>query len=575
MKRPIIYALAVLVVLLLVLLGTAGYVGKFTLPFGEDASESDKTARGDSGNDSGDPFANLPDPDADAGENGGRNGPLEGTPRDETERAHPPESVDTKRPGEGTETGTKGNENVIEAVWASGKPGVQDSDGNEDSIDAFIVSTRPKAEDRRQEINFGSRFEGRSLKAHAATPVIISSKIDDIPQVPGLPYVMIGSLKWPTLDSEERRELERADRMQAVVYLARLPEFRFVVRDFQEPWFVLHMTEEMADDFGSKGLEVVVHSPAFQISGGFESIKPKKEDGAVEIALELAPVFELVVDVSPPEAVEAGVRVWVERQGLPYWADADDSLYMSAKVPSSGRLHFMIPEHYGELTFGATGTNWHSGLPRRAKGWGWKKGKLKLNVLLECANENCDYVRGQVVEPSSNGIKARLESTHFGTVTYSDGTGNFEMYVPFEANAGTRQFLVTAPNRRLEVVPLENRGEPTRGVDGAAPHGPWNVTLTERIPVRLDVPKEIMRDNDVIEVGATRVAMRGVLEKDAEPTLVWGQQLVFFTANRDRTVYVGYIGIKEWASAFANYAAGLESDVSPKITSLAEALKKR
>lgn len=578
MRRSTVFALAALVFLLVVLLGSWVYVANYDWPFaggnGESTEDSDRTAKADSGED--DPFANLADPDADGGEaDGGTNGPLEGEHRgNETERGNPPESVDTKRPGTETETTGKTNEDVIEAVWASGQPGVRDSSGGDDYIDPFIVSTLRPALARSGEIFSGRSFVGSSVRAHASTPVIASSKLKDIPQVPGLPYVLIGKVKWPEVEPELYEELRDAGRVQVVVYLARLPEFRFILHE-KEDNFVLHMTEDMADDFGSKGLEIVVHSPAFQIEGGHESTKRKKDDGAIEIPLQLTPVFELVVDVTPPEAVTDGVRVWVERLGEPGSPDEDDSLYISAKVPESGRLHFMIPAHYGELTFGATGEHWHSGLPRKARSWGWKKTKLKLNVVLELANDPCDYVRGEVKNTARDGVKTRMQSTHFGTVTYSGSAGQFSMYVPFESSAGTRQFLATAAGYRPEVVPLENRGVPSQGVDGAPPHGPWNVTLGHRTSVRFEMPRDVLRSRDEIQVGATRVVSKGREESGATPELKWGQRLVYFKSVMGETVYVAYVSAKEWDRAFKAYAGGEEGALSIRMTSLAEAVRKR
>ncbi|MBZ0136614.1 MAG: hypothetical protein K8I27_09600 [Planctomycetes bacterium] len=579
MKRSSTFALVALVFLLVVLLGSWVYLKNYPWPpGGAESSGTDGRAARDA-HCGGDPFADLPDPDA-GNDAGGTGGPLEDIPEEdkegkagEVERGRAPESVETRRAGADTNADTTATQDVVEAVTVAGQAGVRGGAAGEEDLEAFVVSTLQAPDIRALERDEAALSIDPRAHRKGASALVPSSKLDGDSEIPGLPWTLVGQLVWPTLTKEARTDLTESARRQAVVYLKRLPEFSVVVHD-DEGWFALPVTERMGEDFGREGLEVVVHSPAFQIVGGLEAINHEKNDGALRIQLELAPVFELVVDVSPPEAVGDGVRVWVERLGEPGTPDADDSLYISAKVPSSGRLHFLVPEHYGTLTFGASGQNWHSGLPGRVKEWGWQRSKLKLSVALTLAADQCDQARGQVVDALGEPLKTRLQCTHFGVVAYSGADGTFSMWVPFERGKPTRQFIVARPHHRPEVIPLENRGEPTSGVEGTAPYGPWKVALSATAHVVLDIPKEILQGAKSISVGSSPpVSSDGA--KDSKFEMRWGRRVVLFYDYKRRLVGAGLIDADQWEDAFARHAGGSDTAPELEVTTLEDALKKR
>ena len=557
MKRYPVFALVALVFLLLVLLGSWVYLKNYSWPLDGDDTSAREAGNRASREPKEDPFAieaEEPD-DSDTKDNTEDSGDSS-TPQPEV----PAETRPTPPP-EPVETGPQPQASVVkpkDAIVAELKPlkaGVRGDSGADDQLDAFIVSTlgtpelRESALTQLEDPKVG-RLEGEGSIIHmpgsdAAAPT----------------RFLQGRVLWPALTQEQQKELKNDKRNQAVVYLDRLPEFRAVVHE-EDGRFVLPLTERMEDDFGSKGLRIVVHSPIYEISGGFEAVLVKKDDGPIRIQLQLAPVLEVTVDVTPPEAITAGVRVWLERRGLPGTPDFDDSLYMSARVPDSGRLVFTVPERYGELRVGATGPSWHSGGTVLIKLRNWKTAAAKVSLTLVA--ERCDRVSGRAVDEKGNGLGGtRLESTHYGTTVYTGAEGEFAMYVPFQRGLHTRQFIAWRQHARPEVVPLETGRDGSPGVEGVAPYGPFTITFVSEVEVEVQLPADV-RATGAVYSGRFKPASdsertnRGVMRG----ALRWGTGVVRFSVpGGSEKQVVTWISPEEWEQLFRAYAAGTDVPV--------------
>ncbi|MCB9894439.1 MAG: hypothetical protein H6839_08315 [Planctomycetes bacterium] len=565
MKRYPVFALIALLFLLLVLLGSWVYLNNYPWPIGDD---TDKTAEGDRSRDGREASGDLLDDAADGQEPGadgragtGKGGPLEAPP-EPFRRANPPDPIETGGKVKDAETtGDKTGDTVV-AELTPGLAAIRDGSGNEGDLEPFIVSTLLPGSMR-----LGQKPETRVMKD---IPVSMRSgvlgKKEHKPEEPidGFAEMLVGQLIWPALSEDVDTEVREAGRRQAVVYLDRLPEFRAIV-DADEGWFSLPMTKRMQDDYRAKGLRLVVHSPAFEISGGYEAIEVKKEDGAIKINLQVAPVISVVVDVSPANAVEAGVRVWLERRGQPNSPDADDSLYMSAKVPSTGRLVFSVPEHYGEFRVAATGESWHSGLPQVVRLRDWKTNKV--SVKLELAAANCDHVTGRVSYGDDDYPipGARLESTHFANTVYTGEAGTFDMWVPFDTYQTLRQFHCTATGYRPEILPLEGRAEGTDGVVGDGPIGPFKVKMADTVVVELNLPKEAARMSyvQIAELSSIKpLKARDVVHGVEVP---WGiERLTLKEYDGEGGTLSVCIDAEQWEDIFRLYASG--KALSAKLT---------
>lgn len=553
MKRYPVFALVALVFLLLVLLGSWVYLKNYAWP-GAASSTARDSGKPASREITGDPFASeggvpaVSDTKDNTEERGDSTTPPPEEPA-ETRPTPPPEPVETGPKPQPQASVDKPKDAIIAELKLT-KAGVRGDGSADDGLDPFIVSTLGSATYRESVAAlFDYIRRGRLGKDGAA----IQSLGNDAPEPSRF---LQGQLLWPSLTPEQKMELKEDKRNQAVVYLDRLPEFRAVVFE-EDGWFALPVTDRMADDFGSKGLRIVVHSPIYEISGGFEAVLVKKDDGPIRIQMQVAPVLEVTVDVSPPEAIAAGVRVWLERRGLPNTPDFDDSLYMSARVPDSGRLVFTVPERYGEIRVGATGELWHSGQAQAVRLRDWKATKLK--VLLPLVNERCDRVTGQVIVAKGHPVEAaRLESTHFGATVYSAGDGEFDMFVPFDALQTTRQFMVTRHRYQPEAVPLETSRQGTPGVEGDTPYGPFRVTLAWNVEVALDFPSAIDW------AGASSSAQfKATLDDSVRParvkrTMDWGTGFVMLTSVERSDLVLLWISPEEWEGAYRAYAKGEE-----------------
>jgi hypothetical protein len=568
MRRYPAFALAALLFLLAVLIGSWVYLDNFPWPGTTDASDTAVDDLADRANvelrdqgafEGGDgDSAKEPDPELP-----GRRQPLE-TPGRVVRRLPP---VTVKTDGEGVvDAAAAVDEIVVEVV-----PGVAAVSSGGDStpdLQPFIISTLPEMKARGQAYERKGDNSQRECKVHAKSPLVAaSSVVDQRQRIKQFSDCLVGRLIWPDLPAAQLKEVKDRELRQACVYLLDLPEFREIVTS-DDGWFVLYLTPGLAKGLRDTGLDVAVHSPAFRLKGGAQSVRVKAE-GAIELQLEAAPPFEVEVTVLPEAAVKSGVRVWLERLGEPWSPDFDDSLYMSANVPASGKLTFHVPEHYGTLSLGATGPGWHSGLPQGA---GFNK-KGKLGVTLTLIDQRCDYVSGSVMTGNDSLVKgARLVSTHFGTTTYSAPDGRFGMYVPFDSFQDSRQFIVTAGRCRPEAVPLEARANPTPGVEGTSPHGPWTARLAQRGEVWLEL-------RDLVEKKPTHVWVNGSSiyipdTADALPVkteLPWGAPLVDLSGVREGGYH--WISNEAWHRAFLAYAAG--EDVVLEPVPLAEAFKRR
>lgn len=374
-------------------------------------------------------------PDAgDADTRGNR--PLE-IPDEPRRVAQPPQPMETAPPPVEEAEGRKAK---VEAVL---KPGEPDVAGGEKEFDLqrYIVSTL---------YDYPERYPAVSHQGGGLSEVSGKDPFQNPFVEPDFGYLLQGHVKFPELGSEDTERLRSAHRLQAWVYLPDFPDSVCAVNPARDT-FVLQLTKNQARDYRRDGLRVMVHSPAFRIEGGAESTVLKRNgEAAPQIKLELAPVYKLVVRVTPAGALESGVRAWVERRGVD--CPIDDSLYMSANVPPSGELVFHVPEHYGELRIGVTGAEWHSGLPQLVSLSDWNRTSATVNI--ECASEPCDKISGQVgafivnsADPEgpekfqSYGV-ARLEDTSYGYVMYSNEQGDFSGYVPYAASTSIRQQLI-------------------------------------------------------------------------------------------------------------------------------------
>jgi hypothetical protein len=569
MKRYPALALVALVFLLLVLLGSWVYLKNYAWP-GADSTSARATGEPGSRDPTEDPFAEEPVTETDnAAESqpdaGGDSIPLEPDETAETRPTPPPEPVETG-PKPQPQASVDKPKDAIVAELKLMKAGVRGDSEASDGLDPFIVSTLASATYRE---SVTTLFEDIRRGRLGTDGTVIQSAGKDAPEPRRF---LTGQLLWPALSSEQQTELKDDKRNQAVVYLDRLPEFRSVVVD-PDGRFALPVTERLADDFGSKGLRIVVHSPIYEIAGGFEAVLVKRDDGPIRIQLQLAPVLEVTVDVTPPEAIAAGVRVWLERRGLPGTPDFDDSLYMSARVPDSGRLVFTVPERYGELRVGASGEVWHSGLAQAVKLRDWKATKVK--VLLPLVNERCDRVTGQVILANGNPVEAaRLESTHFGATTWTAPDGGFDLFVPFDVMKTTRQFMVTRSGFRPEAVPLETSRQGTPGVEGNAPYGPFRVTPAWKVEVALDFPSEVSWAG-----ASSSEQFKATLDDSVRParwklTMGWGTGFVMLTSVEGADRVLLWISPEEWEDAFRAYAKG-EEVARLSLESFEKAFRKR
>jgi hypothetical protein len=563
MKRYQKIAIGVVLLLLLLLFGSWGYVGHppWDMP-------KDDPARGTI---SDDPL-DTPAPSHETTPGNGNRRPLE-APDEPVRRGKPPEPVDTDGTKEPTSTGEKTGDTII-AELTPNMAAVRDGNGGDDGLEPLIVSTLRPARERIERTT--NRAQSSGLKdtglLGASRPKDKDSDLDR-----AFARRFIGRLVWPTLSEEDTEALQKDFRRQAVVYFEKLPEFRAIVQA-DEGWFSLPMTNRMEDDYRAKGLKLVVHSPAFEIEGGFEAVMVKKDQGEPEIKLRVTPMLQVTVDVSPPEAIESGVRVWLERQGLPLTPDHDDSLYISANVPESGRLVFSVPEHYGEIRLAATGEAWHSGLPQIVKLRDWKTNKV--TVSLQLAGERCDRVTGTVISDyrETPVLGARLESTHYGTTVYAGPGGAFQMWVPLDSYAGNRQFHCTAANLRPEVLPLETRANGTAGVEGNGPTGPFRVTMTGTILVELHLPKEASRLSvyRIVEKAGNTAYKASGRDRIKDLELPWGtNRITLAELEGDGKTLSLWIGDEVWKENFKLYATSKDSTQQVTARLLEDVFKKR
>ena len=570
MKRYPGFAVVALLFLLLVLLGSWVYLDNYPWPFsvGESASAPQIAARDAAINVDIDPFASSGSTAAED-EGNQTDGPLE-TPTESiegaepTRRAIPPAPVDTK-PAKPATAETTEEKTTVVAELTPGLAAIRGSDGKELGLDPFVVSTLTSPVERWRMVTstltrtgdlerakFLGEYTGKKLAAE-----VLHSELK-------------GEVIWPQLSEDEQTGLDDSLRQQAVVYIEKLPEFRAVV-DKENTSFVLPLTEKLEKEYASSGLRLVVHSPAFEIIEGYESMLVKKDEGAIKLRLQLAPSITVTVDVTPAEAVASGVRVWLERRGDPAGPDYDDSLYMSAKVPPSGRLHFTVPEHYGEIRVAATGEAWHSGLPQVVRLREWRT--LKADVALTMAPERCDRVTGSAFcEPHSTAeplaIKAaRLESTHFGTTVYTGSDATFDMYVPYDEAKVARQFIVTAAHMRPEALALERGGTSTPGVSGSAIGESVKIKMGWVGTVRIQLPKELSHTTVVSILGAspaTGIEISG--GRSPVIDVMWGYSVLTVMSGEGlETEYTNlYVDAEEWQTAFSDYASGKETTITAR-----------
>jgi hypothetical protein len=557
MRKSSVFAVAALLFLLAVLLGSWVYLASYPWPFDDEPA----IATRDSHPAADDPFEPYFWESDQAAEEPAVE-PQRDTDGETVEAGLPPEPVEARPHPAPAEVSTRGGSTIV-ATLVPGRPGVRAAEGEQD-LEPFIVSTLGPALARTHFFplpeNLGDAPGARNGLVGKTPAAADGSGLFDENQS------ISGRLIWPELEEEAADLVKREFRRQAVVYLEQRPEMRSVV-DADEGWFVLPLPKKLEKEYRAKGLKLVVHSPAFEIEGGFESVLVKKDNGPIRVNLQLAPVLTVTVDVTPVEAVQAGVRVWLERRGGDNSPDYDDSLYMSAKVPESGRLHFTVPERYGELRVGAAGAHWHSGLPRVVRLRQWKT--ARVNVSLDLANEPCELVSGQVVQDDDQPVAAaRLESTHYGTTVYSAPDGRFSIHVPFDRFAGARQFHVFAPRLRPEIVPLEARATGTPGVQGGGFGGPFRVTLASEVSVLLDARswaiKGAGKGKERAVVGMARLTISAKKAAREEVTLPWGVRFVMLWDDEETRGTVVYIQPGEWNDAFKDYANGAER--APRLT---------
>lgn len=560
MNRRRMGAVALLLVLIALLLSSWVYLYDVDLPFGEWGRPSDRSRQkqAEAASDNNSTF-HL---DSDAVEGGpdhpGTRGnrPLE-MPDEPRRVTPPPEPMEIPRAG-GDETAGNGKESV-EAELKAGEAGVAGAVGNLD-LEPFIVSTHTR--------------RSTAYLSAAANTLGNSALIKLTDQDSGLSlryqqefgYLLQGVVKFPELDKEARARLTEAGRMEAWVYTPEFPDFYFPVHsDYGN--FVLQLTDAQAKAYRQKGLTVHVHSPAFRLRGGGESVTLKKVGEQLpEIALELAPVFKLVVRVTPQGAVDSGVRAWVERRGVD--CPIDDSLFMSAKVPPSGELVFHVPEHYGELRVGVNGAEWHSGLPQLVKFTDWSRDTA--TVRLDCAAEPCDRITGTIgalvkkpggeeLPPSfqAGGI-ARLEDTIYGAILYSGTDGSFDGMFPYSTRSASRQLIVTSEHYMPRAVPLDGSyGEESTAMitnNGRAPFGPWQISREWKMKVDLLLP-EFVGEDLIVTRDRSSFLKSGDSTENVE--LNWGSHLLTVRKNESLEVVARYwISDDAWEDALRNHNAG-------------------
>jgi hypothetical protein len=567
MKRYPVFAVAALLFLLLFLLGSWVYVRNYGWPAGSaEGSAAKDVAVNAQRVPTADPFAEQHP----VGSNGEdetrtRGGALE-TPTEPSRRGSAPEPVETRTSAAVSENTAPTEEVLAELV--SGRAGVTDAKGDESGLDALIVSSLQAPESRWLD---GRSSRGRT-KEVAPTKLKAGDQTFELPPADQGAQIK-GELIWPSLDKDTEDTLRIQARLQAVVFVEQMPESR-VILDPESNRFSLWLTEKLEALYASRGLRLFVHSPSFELQGGYEAQLVRKEDGPIKLQLQPAPAIDVVVDVGPEDAVASGVRVWLERRG--FGPDHDDNLYMSATVPTSGRLRFAVPEHYGEIRVAATGAQWHSGLPQVVELRDWKTTKVALRLNL--AAEACDRVVGGVIadgDEASPLNAVRLECTHYGTTVYTGANGAFSMYVPYEGRSIPRQFRAEADGFRPEVIALERGGASSPGVTGDASIEPVVVQLAAVMTLEIKLPKEMSHWTHVKHLGEkmpTEIKSRSITGEQ----LKWGQRFIWFEdpngANDPITLCIGE---DDWRNVFRLYAAGNGSSASVSPQPYDDELRKR
>jgi hypothetical protein len=431
------------------------------------------------------------------------------------------------QPPEGRQI-TRREPDVEAVVEALPLPEVQAEEEDFD-LEPLIVSTLAPLT-RRSEHASVLEEQGRIQPRHSHAGALIHKRGDAyrriIPDLfPELPWMLVGRLEYPELPKSHTETLISAHRMRAIVYLEDQP----LMRDVAGPkgWFVLHLTERQAGSLARQPARLVVHSPAFRVRGGADHgevfvIEAARRQPLV-VPLELTPQRRVQVSVSPSPAPEENVRVWLERRGDPDGPDHDDSLFMSARVPPSGRLAFLVPERYGELRVGATGEYWHSG-QAGVVNTKWQDNLLRVNLRLQW--ERCQLLEGVVTAPApspvtnvetirksvripgvSNGNARannesrpqigtsayRFERTGTGATIYTDEEGRFRSYFHFPRGEIGPQLVGFHYALSPTYIPLTLGADPPRGVanvwPGAAVLGPWRVAVEPEVgPLKLGLP---------------------------------------------------------------------------------------
>ncbi|MCA8934606.1 MAG: hypothetical protein KDB68_00235 [Planctomycetes bacterium] len=485
--------------------------------------------------------------------------------------ATPPEPMEIPDTAGDLDTGRR--EQVV-AELRAGEPGVSGANADFD-LQPFIVSTLVKYP---TEVDKGvtGLFGGSAL-------IKLSDSFSDgnYEQLlnPAFDYLLQGKVNFPALAETDRSRLDAADRLQAWVYLPELPDFYCVVTP-ENNTFVLRLMDSQVKRYRQKGLTVCVHSPAFRVAGGGESITlTKVSEQTPEINLEFAPVFKLVVRVTPQGAVDDGVRVWVERRGVE--CPIDDSIYMSANVPPSGELVFHVPEHYGELRLAVTGADWHSGLPQLVRFDDWSK--TVSNVSLTCTPEPCDRITGaigrQVKSTASEnefefqgGGVARIEDTAFGTVVYSRPDGAFDCLFPYTLTTPNRQLIISSRGYAPIGVALDRGlGDQNSVVitnNGRSPYGPWQITRSRIVGVDVTVPE--------LENESRTFAVDGRVSLSREVNQVfWGSRLIEVLKGAGGQVVASYwISDDAWEDALREQAKG-RTPVKLKLMTLEKYLERQ
>lgn len=557
MNRRRMGAVAMLLVLIAILLSSWVYLYDVDLPFGVWGRPSDRTRQQADTDVSGtyelDPSFVEGEPDQPVTRG---NRPLE-LPNEPRIVAPPPQPMEFHS-ADGDNTTDAGKE-TVEAELKSGEAGVGSVEGDF-KLEPFIVSTLTH--------RLAGLLAGIAAGVGEAPLLKLSKSDSESTYVfnSEFGYLLQGTVKFPELDTDERTRLDEADRLQAWIYTPEFPEFPCPV-NLHDSRFVLQISDAQAKAFRQKGLTVRIHSPAFRLKGGFESITLKKlGEQQPEIALELAPVFKVVVRVTPQGAVDSGVRAWVERRGVD--CSIDDSLYMSANVPPSGELVFHVPEHYGELRVGVNGADWHSGLPQLVKFSDWSRDSA--TVRLECAAEPCDHITGTVgahfKQPGSEELPAsyqaggiaRIEDTVYGAIVYSRRDGSFDGMFPYTPLSATRQLIVTSDYFMPRAVPLDGSyGDERSAVitsNGRAPVGPWQISREQKMKVDLLLP-EFSGENLILTSDGASLLKSGDSTENVE--LLWGSRVLRVRKDKTYEVVASYwISDDAWDDALKNHNAG-------------------